>query len=79
MKIAVLGSGCKKCKKLYDNAIKASEMTSLDVEVFKVESIEKICEYNVLLTPALVIDEVVKSTGKIVSPEQIKKWIEERA
>ena len=76
MKIAILGPGCAKCKKLYENAQKAVAEAGVEAEMVKVEDIQKINEYNVFMTPALVLDGTVKSTGKVPSPEQIRKWIE---
>ena len=76
MKIAILGPGCAKCKQLYENTRKAVTEAGVEADVEKVEDIQKINEYNVFMTPALVIDGQVKSTGKLVSPEQIRKWIE---
>ncbi len=76
MKIAVLGPGCAKCKKLYENTQKALTEAGAEAELIKVEDIQEISRYNVFMTPALVIDGTVKSTGKVASPEQIKKWIE---
>jgi small redox-active disulfide protein 2 len=76
MKIAILGPGCAKCKKLYENAQKAVAEAGVEAELEKVEDIQKINEYNVFMTPALVIDGTVKSTGKLVSPEKIREWLE---
>ena len=76
MKLAILGPGCAKCKQLYENTRKAVTEAGVEADVEKVEDIQKINEYNVFMTPALVIDGTVKSTGKLVSPEQIRKWIE---
>ena len=76
MKIAVLGPGCAKCKKLYENTQKALAEAGTEAELTKVEDLQEISGYNVFMTPALVIDGTVKSTGKVASPEQIKKWIE---
>ena len=75
MKIVVLGPGCAKCKQLYENTCKAVSESGVEADVEKVEDIQKINEYNVFMTPALVIDGTVKSTGKVVKPEQIKKWV----
>uniref|UniRef100_A0A831U353 Thioredoxin family protein n=1 Tax=Geobacter metallireducens TaxID=28232 RepID=A0A831U353_GEOME len=72
MKIEVLGTGCAKCKTLYENARKAVEMSGKEAEVVKVEEIQKIMKYGVMSTPALVIDGVVKFSGKVVSSEEIK-------
>jgi small redox-active disulfide protein 2 len=79
MKIAILGPGCAKCKQLYENARKALDEAGVDAEITKVEDIEEISRHNVFMTPALVIDGTVKSTGKVAKPEQIRKWISEAA
>ena len=75
MKIEILGMGCPKCKMLYENAKKAVEEIGIQAEVIKVEDIERITGYGVMMTPALVIDGEVKTTGKIPSSEDIKKWL----
>ncbi len=77
MKIAVLGPGCAKCRQLYENVQKAVAKAGVDAEVIKVEDMQEITSYNVFMTPALVIDETVKSTGKVVKPDQISKWLTE--
>ena len=77
MKIAVLGTGCAKCKQLYENARKAVEQAGVAAEVIKVEDLQEITRYNVFMTPALVINGTVRSTGKVVNPEQIRKWVAE--
>jgi len=73
MIIRILGSGCAKCKKLEVNALKAVE--GLEIEVQKVTDISEITSYGVMMTPALVIDERVVSSGKILSPEKIKEFL----
>ena len=75
MKIEILGMGCPKCKMLYENAKKAVSETGVQAEVIKVENMDKITKYGVMMTPALVIDGNVKTTGKIPSAEDIKKWL----
>ena len=75
MKIEVLGMGCANCNKLYQNALEAVKLSGKEIEVMKVEDIRKIMEYGVLSTPALVIDGVVKTAGKLPKAEEIKKWI----
>lgn len=77
MKIAVLGPGCAKCKQLYENAQKAVAEAGVDADLTKIEDLQEIIRYNVFMTPALVIAGAVKSTGKVVKPEQIRKWINE--
>ncbi len=76
MKIEVLGMGCANCNKLYQNVIEAVKLSGKNLKVDKVEDITAIMEYGVLSVPALVIDGVVKTVGKVPKPEEIKKWIE---
>lgn len=71
MKIEVLGTGCSKCKTLYENVKKALEESGKDAEVVKVEEIPKIMAYGVMSTPALVIDGQVKFSGKVASIGEI--------
>lgn len=75
MIIKILGTGCTKCKNLEDNAKKAVELAGITATVEKVTELQKIMEYGVMMTPGLAINEVVKSVGKVLSPEQIKKII----
>jgi small redox-active disulfide protein 2 len=71
MKIEILGTGCTKCKKLYENAVEAVKQSGKEAEVVKVEDIRKIVAYGVMSTPALVVDGVVKTSGKLVSTQEI--------
>jgi len=75
VKIEILGTGCPKCKMLEDNARKAVEALKIKAEIVKVTEIDKIIEYGVMSTPALVIDGNVKSYGKIADVEEIKKFL----
>ena len=75
MKIEILGMGCPKCKMLYENAKKAVRETGVQAEVLKVEDMDKITGYGVMMTPALVINGEVKTAGKIPAPEDIKQWL----
>ena len=71
MKIEILGTGCAKCKQLFDNVQKAVSEKGIEAELVKVEDMDKITEYGVMTTPALVIDGQVKSAGKVSSSEEI--------
>ncbi len=75
MKIEVLGMGCSNCNKLYQTALEAVKQSCKEIQVEKVEDIQKIMSYGVLSTPALVIDGVVKVAGKVPKVEEIKNWI----
>jgi small redox-active disulfide protein 2 len=74
MKIEILGTGCTKCKALEENAKKAVADAKIFAQVEKVEDMEKIMEYGVMSTPALVINGEVKSTGKLLNSEEIKAF-----
>ena len=78
MKIEILGMGCPKCKKTTQNAQMAVDELKIDAEIIKVEELDKITEYGVMMTPALVIDGEVKVAGKIPSKQEIMSWIEEK-
>ncbi len=71
MKIEVLGTGCAKCKALENNAKEALGKIGGFHDVQKVEDIMEIMQYNVVSTPALVVDGVVKSTGKLLTVDEI--------
>ena len=71
MKIEVLGTGCAKCKTLYDAVQSAVKEKGIEAEVVKVEEIPKIMKYGVMSTPALVVDGQVKFSGKVASVAEI--------
>ena len=73
--IKVLGPGCPKCRMVVANTQEAVKAMGIDAEVTKVENIDEIIKYGVMLTPALVVDEEVKSSGKVLSVDEIRKII----
>ncbi|SHK00804.1 small redox-active disulfide protein 2 [Clostridium amylolyticum] len=75
MVIKILGTGCSNCKKLEENAKKAVEELGLDAVVEKVSDIKEIMSYGVMKTPALVVDGKVKVMGRVVTSEDIKKYL----
>ena len=74
-KIEVLGMGWPKCNQLEERAKEAVKELGIEAEVVKVKDIKTISDYGVLMTPALVVDGVVKVAGKIPKVEEIKEWI----
>ena len=70
-----MGSGCVKCKKLYANVEVALNESHIKATLEKVEDINQIINYGVMMTPGLVIDEKVVSVGKVISPKDIIKLI----
>jgi len=75
VKIEILGTGCTKCQTLFNATKEAVVKSGLFVQIEKVEDIVKIMNYGVMSTPALVIDGVVKSTGKVLSIEEIQAFL----
>ena len=76
MIIKILGSGCPKCQILEANAKRAIEDLGLtDVQIEHVREIDKIVEYGVMSTPAIVVDKEVKAAGRIPDVEEIKSWL----
>lgn len=75
MKIQVLGTGCPKCKKVYENAEKAVKETGAAAEVEKVQDIASIMKFGVMTTPALAIDGKVVVSGKVPSVDEIKQYL----
>lgn len=71
MIIKILGTGCPKCKKLEENASQAVAQAGIEATVEKVTDLDKIMDYGVMLTPALVIDEKVMASGKVLAASEI--------
>ena len=76
MTIKILGAGCSKCEKFEKNLKIALEELSIDADIEIIGDLKEIVSYGVMTTPALVIDENVVSTGKILSVKEIKKYLE---
>ncbi len=75
MKIQILGTGCPKCKKLAENAEAAAQALGIEYEIEKVTDINEIMKAGVMMTPALVVDGDVKSAGKALPADDIKKLL----
>ncbi len=73
MEVLVLGPGCKKCVLTYDAIRKVVEQSGAEVTLRKVEDIMEIMKYNVMTTPAVVVDGEVKLKGHVPSEAEIKK------
>ncbi len=75
MQVKVLGTGCPKCKKLYAEAEKAIAAAGVGAELSKVEKLNEIMDYGVMMTPALVVDGKVVSCGRLPSSDEIVRWL----
>jgi len=73
--IKVLGTGCPKCKITYNNVLEALKQLGMEANVTKIEDIEEMMKYNVLTTPVLMIDDVMKVKGRIAQIDEIKELL----
>ena len=74
-KLQILGTGCPKCKLLAANTEAAAKELGLEHEMVKVTDINEIMKFGVMMTPALAVDGVVKSYGRVLPAQEIKKLI----
>ena len=75
MEIKILGTGCPKCRRLEDLARDVAADLGIEAAFTKVKDMQGIIAYDVMSTPALVIDEEVKSSGRLPRREEIAAWI----
>jgi small redox-active disulfide protein 2 len=77
MEVKILGMGCPKCKRLEELARQAAAEAHIQAIFTKVTDMDQIMNYSILSTPGLVIDEEVKSSGRIPRKEEIMTWMAE--
>lgn len=77
MIIKVLGPGCKNCQNLEKELMNALAELNVAADVQKVARMDEIMQYDVMMTPALVVNEKVKVAGRVPKLEEIKKLIQE--
>ncbi|MHC4973937.1 MAG: thioredoxin family protein [Planctomycetota bacterium] len=75
MQIEILGPGCVNCETLAANAKQAVEALGLEADVTKITDIAQITARGVVVTPALAVDGQVKSSGKVLTPAQIRELL----
>jgi small redox-active disulfide protein 2 len=74
-KVQILGTGCPKCKKLYEATQHAVKDLGIEAEVTKVEDITEIMKFGVMSTPALSVDGIIKVVGRIPKSDELKAMI----
>jgi small redox-active disulfide protein 2 len=77
MKIKILGTGCPKCTATEEIVKKVLDKHGIKAEVKHVYDVNKIAEYGVMMTPAVVINGRVKCSGRMPEKKEIEKWLEE--
>ncbi len=75
MKVQILGTGCSKCRLLEDHVRQALHDYNITAEIEKVTNIDDIMAMGVMMTPALAIDGVVKSVGRVLTKEQLLPFL----
>ena len=75
MEIKILGTGCPKCKRLEELAREAVAEAKVQATIVKVTEIDKIMEYPIFATPGLVVDENLKSAGRLPRKDEIVAWL----
>ena len=80
MKIEILGIGCERCDQLYENVLTAVSTVdpATEINVEKIGDVNYFTKMGVFMTPGLVIDGQLISTGKVPSANELKKKIEEK-
>lgn len=72
MKIAILGTGCPKCKQTAETVRRAVEQAGIDATIYKVEDIREIMKFKVMTTPAVAVDGQVRISGKVPTVDEVK-------
>lgn len=75
MKLEILGPGCPKCRTLAEAVERVAEKLGLDCEVVKVTEIDRIVEYGVMATPALVVDGTVQFFGRVPGEKELTELL----
>jgi small redox-active disulfide protein 2 len=71
-RIQILGPGCARCQKLAENVETAARELGIEYEIEKISDIQRIISFGVLATPGLVVDGILKASGRVLTPEEIK-------
>jgi small redox-active disulfide protein 2 len=74
-RLQILGMGCPKCNKLQEMTEKAAQELGIEYVIEKVNTIDEIQKFRIMMTPALAVDGVVKVYGRLPDIEEIKKMI----
>ena len=77
MEIKILGGGCPKCERLEALTREVVDELGLQANFIKVKNMQEIMAYDVMSTPALVVDEKLLSFGRIPTRDEVRGWLEE--
>ncbi len=74
--VKILGAGCSKCEQLAKETQKAADDLGIEIEMVKVQDFSEISNYGVMVTPALVVDEELMFSGKVMKSKDLKKFLQ---
>lgn len=74
--IKVLGTGCKTCHELYENAVAAAKKKGLKTKVEYVTDLQEIARHGIMSTPALMMNDKVISAGKLLKTDEVERLLE---
>lgn len=74
-KIQIVGTGCPKCAQLFEQTEIAAKELGIAYKIEKIYDINRIADMGIMITPALIVDGVVKASGKVPTKETIKKYL----
>ena len=77
MKVEILGTGCSKCRDTEKIVRQVVDELEMDIEIYKVDSVEDIVERGVMMTPAVAIDGEIKITGRVPDEAELIRLLEE--
>ncbi|HBG23149.1 MAG: thioredoxin family protein [Syntrophaceticus sp.] len=76
MKIEILGTGCAKCNKLEELVREAVGELGVDAEIIKITDLNEILEYDIMMTPGLVVDGEIVCSGRLPKKDEILSWLQ---
>lgn len=79
MIVKILGSGCRRCEKLYKKVSGVIKSNNINAELIKIDDIKEIAKYGILMTPGLVINEKLVCSINVPSEKNILKYINENS
>ncbi|CEO89047.1 MAG TPA: thioredoxin family protein [Syntrophaceticus sp.] len=76
MEIKVLGTGCAKCKKLEEMVREVAGELGVDADIIKITDLNEILEYDIMMTPGLVVDGEIVCSGRLPKKDEIRNWLQ---
>ena len=75
MDIKVIGTGCEKCGKLYDNVLEALKELGYEEKVERVDDLLEIVKLGVMTAPSIMVDGKLVVSGRVAKKEEIKRFL----